>query len=372
MNIALACLLIIINKFERTIQTYIMKNSSLIISFFLIYLIGNLSVYGQESKKYMLVCAGFYNLENLFDYEDDPTINDEEFLPEGKNQWDSTRYHTKLNHMAQVISEIGTDKTPDGAAFMGVCEIENRRVLEDLVKEPLIAKRNYQIVHFDSPDKRGIDVGFLYQEKYFKYKKAVSYELNFPYDPDYKTRSQLVVTGSVDGEDVSVIVTHWPSRSGGQSASQPNRIEAAKLGRRIIDSLLTDNPSAKIILMGDLNDDPNNVSVEEYIKAKGKKNKLEDKDMYNTMYDHFKKGLGTLAYRDAWNLFDQIIISQSFLDEASEGLIFRSAHVYNQSYMVQQFGNYKDYPLRTFAGGEYTNGYSDHFPTYIFMIKEVK
>lgn len=348
-----------------------MKSTNSIKFLFGLFLIASPSVFSQGEIQYKVTCAGFYNLENLFDYEDDPKIRDEEYMPDSEKAWDSTKYHTKLNHMAKVISEIGTKYTPDGPAVLGVCEIENRKVLEDLVKEPSIAKRKYKIAHFDSPDRRGIDVGLLYQEKYFKLKQANSYALNMPHNADYKTRDQLVVTGNMDGEDVTFIVGHWPSRRGGQKASEPNRIEAGKLGRRIIDSLFNDNPDAKIILMGDLNDDPNNLSVSEYIRAKGKKNKLESGDMYNTLYKNWKQGNGTLAYRGTWNLFDQIIISQSFLNETQKGYIYHTAEVFKQKYMVQQEGNYGGYPLRTFAAGQYTNGYSDHFPTYIILKKAV-
>ena len=349
-----------------------MKNKKTLSLSLILFLTYSLSGFSQEKVNYKVVCTGFYNLENLFDYEDDPDIRDEEYMPDSEKAWDEVKYATKLNHMAKVISEIGTKYTPDGAAVLGVCEIENKRVLEDLVLESSISDRKYKIVHFDSPDRRGIDVGLLYQEKYFKFKNANSYALNMPFNEDYKTRDQLVVTGEMDGEDVSFIVAHWPSRRGGSKASEPNRIEAGKLGRRIIDSLFADNPDAKIVLMGDLNDDPNNVSVTEYIKAKGKQAKLDRGDLYNTLYKSWKSGNGTLAYRGTWNLFDQIIISQSFLEEHSTGYMFHKAEIFKKKYMIQQEGNYAGYPLRTFAAGQYTNGYSDHFPTYIILKKVVK
>jgi len=193
-----------------------------------------------------------------------------------------------------------------------------------------------------------------------------------PFDPDYKTRDQLIVTGEMDGEDVSIIVAHWPSRRGGQQASEKNRIEAAKLGRKIIDSLYADNPEAKIILMGDLNDDPIKVAVTEYIRAKGKLAKVKKGDMYNTMYDYFKSGIGTLAYRDSWNLFDQIIVSNALVSEDASTYVFHKAMVYSENFMINPEGNYKGYPLRTHAGGAYQNGYSDHFPTYIILKKIAK
>lgn len=330
------------------------------------------SGYTQDKVAYKVACIGFYNLENLFDIYDDPKTNDSEYLPDGANLWDSTKYANKLNNMSTVIADLGKDVSPDGCAAIGVCEIENKRVLEDLVAMPIIKDRNYKIVHYDSPDARGVDVGFLYQEKYFKLKNSASYHLTFANDPTYFTRDQLIVTGDMDGEDVSFIVGHWPSRRGGEKASEPRRIEAAQLARRIIDSLLTANPNAKIILMGDLNDDPINRSVAEYIRAKGSIKKMEPGDMYNTMYDHYKSGNGTLAWNDAWNLFDQIIVSESFVSKDASTYVFHSAHVYNKEYMKQTEGNYAGYPKRTHAGGVYLNGYSDHFPTYIVIKKEVK
>ncbi|UKN02097.1 endonuclease/exonuclease/phosphatase family protein [Paracrocinitomix mangrovi] len=334
-------------------------------------LISNAATAQNQKKSYQIACVGFYNLENLFDYWDDTLIRDEEYLPDGAKGWDSTRYVTKLEHMSRVISEIGTKYTPDGAAVLGVCEVENKGVLEDLVNMPSIKDRNYKIVHYDSPDARGVDVGLLYQEKYFKVKNSTKYPLNFQ-DDDGKvrhTRDQLVVTGEMQGEDVSIIVCHWPSRWGGQKASEPRRVEAAKVSRRIIDSLQTLNADSKIILMGDLNDDPVNVSMTEYVRAKGKKGKLKKGDLYNTMWDHYKKGNGTLAYRDAWNLFDQIVITQPFLKEDATKYILHVAEVYSQPYMIQQEGQYAGYPLRTHAGGKWTNGYSDHFPSYIILKK---
>jgi len=328
-------------------------------------------IFSQDKPSYKVTCVGFYNLENLFDIDDDPLTNDSEYLPDGANKWDSTKYVNKLLNMSTVIADLATDISPDGIAVLGVAEIENRKVLEDLVAMPLLQKRGYKIVHYNSPDVRGVDVGMLYQEKYFKLKNSKSYRLVFPNDPDYFTRDQLVATGEMDGEPVSIIVAHWPSRRGGQAASEPNRIEAAKLGRKIIDSLLAENPAAKIILMGDLNDDPINISITQYIKAKGKIAKMADGDMYNVMYDHYKSGNGTLAWNDAWNLFDQMIVSQALVSTDASSYVFHQSYVYNKEYIKQQDGNYVGYPKRTHAGGVYLNGYSDHFPVYMVLKKIV-
>jgi hypothetical protein len=328
--------------------------------------------WSQSNPQYKVACIGFYNLENLFDTEDDPLTDDAEFLPNGTYTWDSTKYANKLHNMAAVIADLATDISPDGVAVLGVCEIENRRVLEDLVAMPALKSRNYQIVHYNSPDARGVDVGLLYQEKYFKLKNSASYRLVFSDAPDYATRDQLIVSGEMDGEMVSIIVGHWPSRRGGQQASEPRRIEAAQLGRKIIDSLLTADPNAKIILMGDLNDDPVNKSITQYIRAKGQISKMKKGDMYNVMYDHYKSGNGTLAWNDAWNLFDQMIISESLTSADASTYVFHKSFVYNKDYMKQSEGNYAGYPKRTHAGGVYLNGYSDHFPVYMVLKKEVK
>ncbi|MBN2174105.1 MAG: endonuclease/exonuclease/phosphatase family protein [Bacteroidales bacterium] len=326
----------------------------------------------QEEKTFKIACIGFYNLENLFDTVLDADLyNNVEFTPEGPNQWTSARYHEKLNHMAFVISQIATDITPDGPALLGVSEIENRRVLEDLVKEESIRDRNYQIVHYDSPDARGVDVGLLYQPKYFKVTNSKSYKLNMD-DSRFKTRDQLVVSGLLDGEMIHVIVNHWPSRRGGEKNSRPKRNAAGDLSRYIVDSLLNADANAKIMVMGDLNDDPVNPSVLDHLGGKGSENKLQEKDMYNPMFKLYRDGIGSLAYRDAWNLFDQIVISQGLLGKDYNSYKFYSAKVFNKNFLKQKEGAYMGYPLRTFAGGVYLGGYSDHFPVYILLIKEIK
>ncbi len=329
------------------------------------------AVLAQE-KQYKVACVGFYNLENLFDTVDDPNKRDEDFTPDGSYSWGDEKYKNKLKNMAHVIEDMGKEISPDGMAILGVCEVENRKVLEDLVQEQKIKGRDYQIIHEESPDRRGIDVGLLYQAKYFTPTNFKSYELKFPDNPDYFTRDQLVVSGTMDEDRINIIVAHWPSRSGGQAKSEPRRIQAAQLGRKIIDSLLAVDPSSKIILMGDLNDDPVNKSVKDYIRAKAKVKKMKDGDMYNTMYDKYKQGDCTLAYRDAWNLFDQLIISEGLTGNDCSSFVFHKSYVYNKPYLRQKEGLYKGYPKRTHAGGKYLNGYSDHFPVYLVLKKEVK
>jgi len=324
----------------------------------------------KKDKEYFISCIGFYNLENLFDTIDNEDVNDVEFTPAGSNKWNSEKYQEKLSNMAKVISEIGTEVTPDGAAVLGIAEIENIGVVKDLVNMPAIKKRDYGIVHYDSPDRRGVDVGLIYQKKYFKVTNSKAYPLIIEGLDDFYTRDQLVVSGTFQGEPMHFIVAHWPSRRGGELRSRPLRNAAAQVARHIVDSLLVIDPMAKIVFMGDLNDDPNNQSVKKYLNTTGHIDKLEPKQLFNTMYDNFSKGIGSLGYRDSWNLFDQIIISQGLIKAQPSTYLFYKAKIYNKSYLISQDGQFKGYPFRTYSFGTYIGGYSDHFPTYIIIRKE--
>lgn len=335
--------------------------------------LGFTEISSAQEKNYNVVCIGFYNLENLFDTINNVELrNSTEFTPEGKNQWTSKRYHEKLGNMAYVISQIATDITPDGPALLGVSEIENIGVLQDLVKEESIAKRGYEIVHYDSPDRRGVDVGLLYQPKYFEVTNTRSHVLNMKEDTAFRTRDQLVVSGLLQGEMIHIIVGHWPSRSGGEKRSRPKRNAAGQLARNIVDSLLAIDKNAKIMVMGDFNDDPVNPSVKEFLRAKPKKDNLDEGDMFNPFYKLYQDGIGSLAYRDSWNLFDQVVISQGLLGEDKSDYKFYKAKVFNESFLLLKEGRYAGYPKRTFAAGVYQGGYSDHFPTYIVLIKEAE
>lgn len=326
----------------------------------------------QDSEnKYRIACVGFYNLENLFDTINDPNIDDEEFLPEGKSGWNTQRYTKKLNNMANVISKLGTEITPDGISILGVSEIENRNVLEDLVKMPAIESQNYQIIHHDSPDGRGIDVALLYQPNYFEVENVNTHAVTIKDKPDFDTRDQLVVTGNFDGEQMHFIVNHWPSRYGGEKRSIPFRAAAAKVSRHIIDSLLKINKKAKIVHMGDLNDDPTDPSVSEILNSVGNTEDLTKTTLYNPMVELFRKGIGSNAYRDLWNLFDQVLVSPGLVGNDYSSYMFYKARVFNEKFLMQDQGRYEGYPFRTFAGGSYLGGYSDHFPVYIYLVKQL-
>ncbi|MCU0376787.1 MAG: endonuclease/exonuclease/phosphatase family protein [Bacteroidales bacterium] len=333
-------------------------------------LVSVLSVGLIAQKQVRAGVIGFYNLENLFDTIDTPEVLDEEFTPEGPNKWTGKRYLEKIENMALVISRIGEqDGWKGGPAVLGVSEIENRSVLEDLAAHPLLKESNYQIVHYDSPDRRGVDVALMYRPRYFRVTASASPMLDITNDDGERvyTRDQLVVSGRFDGEPMHFIVGHWPSRSGGELTTRPRRIAAAQLSRRLVDSLLALNPEAKIFVMGDLNDDPTDESVRKHLRAESDPEKLEEGELFNTMYPLFRKGIGSLYYRDGMNLFDQIIITPSLLGSDMSTYKFLQARVFNAPFLLQKDGQYKGYPLRSFVGTVWQGGYSDHFPVYVVI-----
>ncbi len=352
----------------------------------------------SQDKKFKVHTVAFYNFENLFDTINDPDTYDEEYTP--VNGWTKKNYQKKLDNLSRVLIELGTSESQKNSpVIIGACEIENRRVLEDLVKHPTLINKGYKVVHFDSPDKRGIDVGFLYQEKHFQPTSYINIPLyvyetetesdkkrskeeekeveeNVNYDKKTKriyTRDQLLVTGLLDGEEINVIVNHWPSRSGGEKKSSPYREAAGRLNRKIMDSIIKINPKAKFITMGDLNDGAYNKSVKQGIGAKLKKSELkEPRDVYNPFEQMAKDGHASLFYRDSGDIFDQIMVSQQLIpaDNNDYGSFkYWKAGIYNKPFLIQKTGQYKGYPLRNQNG---VPGFSDHFPVYIYLVKEVK
>jgi hypothetical protein len=324
-----------------------------------------------QVKQAKVVCVAFYNLENLFDTIDDPRTDDAEFTPKGSGKWDSKKYYTKLSNLADVISQIGDEYTKTGPVFLGVSEVENRQVVEDLIHTPPLRSMNYDIVHYDSPDARGIDVALLYQPKFFQVKSSKTHRLRMA-DTTFRTRDILQVDGLLDGEMVHVLVNHWPSRSGGETESAPKRDAAADLCLSAVQGIYKDEPNARIIIMGDLNDDPVDESLMKHLKIKTKPENMKQGELYDPMWQLFRDGVGSLAYQDSWNLFDQIIVSSALVDKKSEGYRFLKAKVFNKKFLLQKEGAYEGYPFRTYAGGVYMGGYSDHFPVYVFLVKEIK
>lgn len=328
----------------------------------------------QAQQKYATAIVGFYNLENLYDTILHPSNDDASFTPQGSKAYTSSVFNDKINKLAKVISEIGTNINPDGPAILGVAEVENLSVLETLVNNPLLKQRGYKIIHYDSKDFRGVDVAMLYNPKYFQVESSRSLFVQLPQGSKDAvfTRDILWVTGKLNGEDINVFVNHWPSRSGGEKRSMPARMAAATTVRKTIDNILNRDNNSKIIVMGDLNDDPINESLIKGLKAIGDIKKMNSDDLYNPWVDLYKSGIGTLAYQDAWSLFDQIVISKAFLDKKQEGFFFYKNEIFKPEYMIENIGRYKGYPMRTYSGDVYRGGYSDHFPTYIVLLRKAQ
>jgi predicted extracellular nuclease len=341
---------------------------------FLIYTLLSLtfitSVFAGKPRKVV-----FYNVENLFDTINDPEVIDEEFLPDGAKRWNSAKYNKKLGNIERVLFDIASiDK--DYPAVIGLAEIENRGVMEDIIATPKMRAGNYRIVHYDSPDKRGVDVGFLYRPDVFKLKGSKAVKEIFPTRPDFRTRDIVTMWGTIEGEEFVFMVAHWPSRLGGKEQSEYLRVAVGSQMRAMADSILAANPATKIVMMGDFNDDPTDKSVTTGLGAKAKKSNLKEGDLYNPFNAMLKAGLGTLAYNDAWNIFDNMVVSQNLVNGDKGKLQLQAAqkskydgNIFKQPYMIQQEGQYKGYPLRTFVGNNFQGGFSDHFPVYIYIGK---
>lgn len=327
---------------------------------------------GFAQKPYKVV---FYNFENLFDTINDPGVNDTEFTPEGPKKWNSYKYNKKIGNLERVLFDIAS-VDQDFPIVIGVSEIENRSVMEDVIATPKLAKGNYRIVHFDSPDLRGVDVGFYYRPDVFKLEGSAAVPFHMPDNPDFLTRDFVTMWGTIEGEPFYFVVCHWPSRLGGQAASEPKRLAAATRVRELVDSVQQANPATKVVVMGDLNDDATDRSIVECLGAKGKLNEVTYGDMFNPFIAMLKAGYGSLAYRDDWNLFDNIIVSENLATGSTGELKIQKVGdtkfyggIFRRPYMIQKEGQYKGYPLRTFVGNNFQGGFSDHLPVYIYIAK---
>ena len=304
----------------------------------------------------------FYNQENLFDTIDDPERNDNEFLPTSKKSWNSEKYTAKLSNMSRVIASMNSGKGPD---VLGMCEVENRAVLQDLIGTATLKPMNYGIVHFESPDERSIDNAVLYNKNVFTVVAQAAYRINLSAFNDAKTRD-IVMAKLVNKKKQSliVLVNHFPSRLGGQEASEPKRIAAALVLKHIIDSVAKADPATPIIAMGDFNDEPTNSSMDSVLQAKDS----DKAGLYNAMYSLKQKGEGSHMYQKNWTMLDQILITQNAVScKSSFCYVSQSATIYKQDWMLETDEKYKGAPLRTFAGNKYLNGFSDHLPVYILL-----
>lgn len=404
-----------------------MKKSNLLLTLTALLAIAFMPFKSANAQNYQVTTVGFYNFENLFDTlasvdildtekflnqqypyietfshdeinEEDyvewkaadlsawlqsPTKEpmgkvllekrDDDFTASGSLGNNTKVYEGKLKNLAKVVSEMGTNVTPDGLAILGIAEIEQRSVLEDFVKQEAIKDRNYQVIHHNSMDFRGIDVGLIYQPKYFTPEQHTVLPVDY-YDNDKRlfTRDVLWVEGLLNGEKVHIFVNHWPSRRGGEQLTVDKRKAAAQVCRNVIDSLRNIDENVKTIVLGDLNDHPVSPSVKDILRAVNKPEKVTKNLMYNPFIDKYKKGNGSNAWRDSWGLFDQIILSKGWLDKTQDGLFFYKAEIFNKPYLIQKTGQYRGYPFRSFIAGRYAGGYSDHLPVLVYLVKEVK
>ena len=395
------------------------------ISIFLLLLMFSFSFAQQKGKLRKVATIGFLNVENLFDtvpssdYIDgtkdfsNPAFHrsvpldslkyletTEEYRGEWKNEnlkgkkvirhqilthefttksaknWDTKKYKQKIANEAKVISELGAQYTKTAPAIVGLIEVENRQVIEDLIKHPLLAKYDYGIIHYNSFDARGIDVALIYQKRRFTPTNSLKKEIKIFNDDGKRsyTRNILVATGFLDNEKVAIFMNHWPSRSGGEAASLPKRNAAAAVLKQQMDSIRLQDPSTKLFAMGDFNDDPVSSSLKNHLKAAlNPKDLSADTPYLNLMYPLYKRGVASLAYQDAPNLFDQIIVSGNVIsDEVGKGYSVYKAEIFAPPYLINKEGNFKGYPFRSWNGDTFTGGYSDHFPAFVVLQREVE
>jgi endonuclease/exonuclease/phosphatase len=328
----------------------------------------------SAQKKYSVYGVGFYNQENLFDTCHDEGKRDYDFLPTGSYKWNAMKYNHKLNNMSRALADMGTDVLPNiGCAIIGLAEVENSKALDDLIAQPALSARNYQYVHIEGPDRRGIDCALLYNPSLFSVKntRLVPYVQKLKKDSAFYTRGFLTVSGTLADENVAVIVCHLPSRF---SESFYRELGAEQV-KAIKDSLLNDDPNCKVFVMGDMNDDPIDKSMAGILKGKANIKDVNEGDMYNPWYNILvKEGVGTLLYQGSWNLFDQILVTPNLLNKDDKkdfsSLKFWKNQIFKRDYLFQTEGKYKGSPKRTTAGGVWLDGYSDHLPVVIYLVKE--
>jgi len=324
----------------------------------------------NQHKDTIFIAA--WNVENLFDTEDDPIKNDSEFLPASKKQWTEDKLEQKLSNLVRVINFMNDGCGPD---ILALEEVENINVVKRLLYK--LPYRDYVIVYRESPDERGIDVTLIYDRDIFKIISADTLRVNLPNGA--KTRYILHVTlnHKLSNTNLQIFVNHWPSRLGGQVKSEPNRIAAAKVLKGKVDSLLSINDKEQIIILGDFNDEPDNTSIKEILNAKEfncESTNIQPKELINLAYKSFLSGKGTYLYGSDWNMLDQIIISSSLFDRMNLDYICDSFEIIQPSYMVQKSGEKIGAPIPTYSGNKYIGGFSDHYPVgaKFYFIKERK
>ena len=311
------------------------------------------------------IAVAFYNCENFFDTVHNPAKEDEDFTPEGRYHYTQRIYEQKLHNIATVLQSMGGD---DGPAMIGMAEVENNTVLTDLAHQPELAKRNYKYAWFDGPDPRGINVALLYNPKYFVMLGTEPLHVDLSaFAGKSLTRDVLHVYGILAGDTVDIFVNHWSSRRGGEDASDAKRATAAQVDKDAITTIMKNRPGAKIILMGDLNDNPTDNSITGILGAKAEPTDVTETGLYDPWTGIYKGAAGTESFRGSWNLFDQIIISGGFLANRNNKLRYDRAEIYRPDFIVDHYKGHDGEPHRSFVGTRWINGYSDHFPVILYL-----
>jgi len=312
----------------------------------------------RKKKRSQLNTISFYNLENLFDTIDDPDTMDDDFTPKGRKKWSLRRYKKKLYKLGKTISEIGNSETQSPPVLVGVAEIENEQVMRDLLATEPLENIKYDYVHYDSPDERGIDCGLIYHKDHFEvlYSEPIALLL---YEEDGRrdtTRDILYVKGKLNREEIHIFVNHWPSRRSGNATTEHKRIIAANTIIDFMAKIEEKEANPNYIIMGDFNDGPQSESV---------KSLIETKTLYNPMEKLLTPERGSANYKRSWMLFDQIMVSHSFLNFEKGTHSFAHANIFDEHFLTEFKGKYMGSPFRTYVGNKYMGGYSDHFPVYI-------
>ena len=313
-----------------------------------------------KNAAYRNMTVAFYNVENLFDLENDPRKNDDEFTPESEKQWDRAKYNKKLADISRVISGINEGDLPE---IVGLCEVENEQVVSDLIQTGLLAGGQYKIVHYESPDFRGIDCALIYRPEEFKVIDHYAIPVRFNDDSAYTTRDILYVKGRTRNREVfHIFVNHWPSRVGGVAQTEPKRVAVARILKTKIDSVRSAGSKAHIIVMGDMNDAPDNKSLLEVLDAQPPS--TPGATLVNLMFPDFNDGKGSYNYRGNWNMLDNLIVSSGLLGEKGFRCVEKKGHIFREEWMEYQNRDGEISPNRTYGGPNYYGGVSDHFPVY--------
>lgn len=350
--------------------------------FLVLFLWGFSQVFGQNSEPLFPgfedeprgaegIRLAFYNCENLFDTKHDSLKRDGDFLPGGNHNWNTYKYWQKQKNISKVISTLGGWEAP---AIVGLAEVENLHVLINLVYNTSLKKHKYKILHYPSPDRRGIDVAMIYRPEKVEIIESKPIGVRFPFDTASRTRDILYAKIVVLYTDtLHLFINHWPSRWGGQFQTEPKRVYIAKKIKALADSIRQQNSCSNIIIMGDLNDTPSNKSLVEGLEVSSPKNMTSH--LIDLMIPYEQEGKGTHYHKGeiggSWSVLDHAIVSKSLLESCGSLQIkHQKAMVFKAPFIMENVAGVEK-PFRTYLGMRYHGGYSDHLPIYLdLMIKK--